>query len=201
MAYREFTLESVIPTFQLEKIDTARLFADAETVTPSAYLTTGLERKASLATAIGTEKARSELIVADVLVELREHCEKRISFFSGIDFNVDVESGLTGVCDFLVSLSPNQFYLEAPVVILVEAKNLDLKLGLGQCIAEMIAAQRFNTDKGNDIPCIYGASTTGVEWLFLKLEGKCLHLDMSTYTIERCDRILGILSSMVAQKV
>ena len=200
MSYSEFTLESVVPTFQLEKIDTVGLFSDVETVPPSAYLTTGLERKASLATAIGTEKARSELIVADVLVELREHCEKRISFFSGIDFNVDVESGLKSVCDFLVSLSPNQFYLEAPVVILVEAKNLDLKLGLGQCIAEMIAAQRFNAEQGNDIPIVYGASTTGVEWLFLKLQGKCLQLDMSTYTIERCDRILGILSSMVAQK-
>ncbi len=133
-------------------------------MSPSAYLTTGLERKASLATVIGTEKARSELIVADILVELREYCEKRISFFSGIDFNVDVESGLTGVCNFLVSLSPNQFYLEAPVLILVEAKNLDLKLGLGQCIAEMIAAQRFNAEIGNDILCVNGASTTGVEW-------------------------------------
>jgi len=197
MSYIEFTLESVVPTFQLEIIDTTALFSDVESVPPSDHLTTALGKKAALATAIGTEKARSELIVADVLVELREHCEKRISFFSGIDFNVDVESGLTGVCDFLVSLSPNQFYLEAPVVILVEAKNLDLKLGLGQCIA----AQRFNTDKGNDISTVYGASTTGVEWLFLKLHGKCLQLDMSTYTIERCDKILGILSSMVEQKV
>jgi len=135
-----------------------------------------------------------------VIVELLEHFDRRISFFSGIDFNVDVESGLTGVCDFLVSLSPNQFYLEAPIVILVEAKNLDLKLGLGQCIAEMIAAQRFNAEKGNDISTVYGASTTGVEWLFLKLQGKCLQLDMATYQIARCDRILGILSSMVAQK-
>ena len=99
-----------------------------------------------------------------------------------------------------MSLSPNQFYLEAPTIILVEAKNLDLKLGLGQCVAEMLAAQRFNAEKGNDIPCVYGASTTGVEWLFLKLQGKCLHIDMTTYTIERCDRILGILASMVAQK-
>lgn len=200
MAYSEFTLESVVPTFQLEKIDTTALFSKVESVPPSDHLTMALGKKAALATAIGTEKARSELIVADVLVELREHCEKRISFFSGIDFNVDVESGLTGVCDFLVSLSPNQFYLEAPVVILVEAKNLDLKLGLGQCVAEMLAAQRFNTERGNDISTVYGASTTGVEWLFLKLRGKCLQLDMSTYTIERCDRILGILSSMVAQK-
>lgn len=200
MAYSEFTLESVVPTFQLEKIDTIGLFSEVESVPPSDHLTTALAKKAALATAIGTEKARSELIVADVIVELLEHFDRRISFFSGIDFNVDVESGLTGVCDFLVSLSPNQFYLEAPIIILVEAKNLDLKLGLGQCIAEMLAAQRFNAEKGNDIPCIYGASTTGVEWLFLKLDDKRLHIDMATYQIARCDRILGILSSMVAQK-
>ena len=200
MSYSEFTLESVVPTFQLEKIDTVGLFSEVETVSPSAHLTTALAKKASLATAIGTEKARSELIVADVLVELLEHFDRRISLFSGIDFNVDIENGLTGVCDFLVSLSPNQFYLEAPIVILVEAKNLDLKLGLGQCVAEMLAAQRFNAEQGNDIPIVYGASTTGIEWLFLKLQGKCLQLDMSTYTIERCDRILGILSSMVSQK-
>ncbi len=104
------------------------------------------------------------------------------------------------MCDFLVSLSPEQFYLEAPIIVLVEAKNHDLKLGLGQCVAEMLAVQRFNADRGNDIPCIYGASTTGVDWIFLKLEEKCLHIDMTIYQIAQCDRILGILSSMVAQK-
>ena len=200
MAYSEFTLESVQKTFQLETVRSVGIFSEMEPVVPSAYLTTGLARKASLATAIGTEKARSEMIVADVLVELLEHFDRRISLFSGIDFNVDAEKGLTGVCDFLVSLSPEQFYLEAPVIILVEAKNLDLKLGIGQCVAEMVAAQHFNTEKGNDIPYVYGASTTGIDWQFFKLEAKRLHIDMATYTLERCDRILGILSSMVAQK-
>ncbi len=200
MAYSEFTLESVQKTFQLETVRSVGIFSEMEPVVPSAYLTTGLARKASLATAIGTEKARSEMIVADVLVELLEHFDRRISLFSGIDFNVDAEKGLTGVCDFLVSLSPEQFYLEAPVIILVEAKNLDLKLGIGQCVAEMVAAQHFNTEKGNDISYVYGASTTGIDWQFFKLEAKCLHIDMATYTLERCDRILGILASMVAQK-
>lgn len=200
MAYSNFTLETVVTEFQLEIVESAVLFSEIETVAPSAYLTTGLERKASLATAIGTEKARSELIVADVLVELREHCDRRISLFSGIDFSVDEENGLTGVCDFLVSLSPVQYLLQAPVIVLVEAKNADLKLGLGQCVAEMVAAQRFNAEKGNDIPWVYGASTTGVEWLFLKLEEKCLHIDITTYQISQCDKVLGILSSMVAQK-
>ena len=200
MAYSNFTLETVQKTFQLDTVRSVGLFSETEPVDPSAYLKMGLARKAALAAAIGTEKARSEMIVADVLVELLEHFDRRISLFSGIDFNVDAEKGLTGVCDFLVSLSPEQFYLEAPVIILVEAKNLDLKLGLGQCVAEMIAAQCFNTGKGNDIRCIYGASTTGIEWQFLKLEEKHLHIDMTSYTIERCDRLLGILASMVAQK-
>ena len=200
MAYSNWTLESVVPTFQLEKVDTVGLFSEIEPVIPSEYLTTGLAKKAPLATAIGTEKARSEMIVADVLVELLEHLDRGISLFSGIEFNVDAENGLTGVCDFLVSLSPNQFYLEAPVIILVEAKNTDVKLGLGQCVAEMLAAQRFNAEKGNDISYIYGASTTGIDWVFLKLDGKCLHIDMATYQIAQCDRVLGILSSMVAQK-
>ena len=197
MAYSEFTLETVQKTFQLDTVRSKGLFSKIEPVIPSAYLTTGLEKKAPLATAIGTEKVRSELIVADMIVELLEHFDYRISFFSGIEFNVDAEKGLTGVCDFLVSLSPEQFYLEAPIIVLVEAKNLDLKLGIGQCVAEMLAAQRFNAEKGNEIPCIYGASTTGVDWIFLKLEEKCLHIDMTIYQIAQGDRILGILSSMV----
>lgn len=200
MAYSNFTLSAARTAFQLEEVDTAGLFSDIEPVNPSPLLTAVLERKVPLATAIGTEKAKSEMIVADVLVELREHFEHRISLFSGIDFNVDDEKGLTGVCDFVISLSPVQFDLEAPVIVLVEAKNDNLEVGLGQCVAEMVAAQRFNAEQGNDIPRVYGATTTGVLWRFLRLEGQKLRIDMAPYQIERCDKVLGILASMVAQK-
>ena len=201
MSYSNFTLESVIMAFQLEKVESTGIFSKIEPIAPSAYLTTGLTKKIPLAAAIGTEKARSELIVADILVELREKFNYHISFFSGIDFSVDLESDLTGVCDFLVSLSPGQLFLEAPLIILVEAKKDDPKLGLGQCIAEMIAAQRFNAEKGNDISAVYGAATTGTEWQFLRLSEKRLQIDMEIYPIQQCDKILGILSSMVNQEV
>lgn len=199
MAYSNFTLETVREAFELETIESANIFADIEPVPPSEALVAELEKKVQLAVAIRTEKARSELIVTNVLVELREQFNRRISLFSGIDFSVDAEKELTGTCDFLISLSPEQFYLEAPVIVLVEAKNADPTLGIGQCVAEMLAAQRFNEQKGNNISCIYGATTTGTEWLFLKLEGQKLYIDMSVYAIERCDKILGILSSMVNQ--
>ena len=104
------------------------------------------------------------------------------------------------MCDFVVSLSPGQFSLKAPIIILVEAKKDDLLVGLGQCVAEMVAAQRFNAEQGNDLPRVYGTITSGIDWLFLKLEGKQLYIDMAAYQIAQCDKILGILSSMVKQK-
>ena len=200
MAYSDFTLESARAAFKLETVQSIDLFSEIEPVTPSSYFTEELRKKIPLAVAIGTEKARSELIVANVLFELREHFDRRISLFSGIDFSVDAEKGLTGVCDFLISLSPEQFFLEAPVIALVEAKNADVKLGLGQCVAEMIAAQHFNAERGNSISSVYGTTTSGTDWLFLKLEGQRLYMDMAVYTITQCDKILGILASMVDQK-
>lgn len=201
MAYSNFTLETVRKAFDIEEVDIAGLFSESEPMTPSELLTAVLARNVPLATAIGTEKAKSEMIVADVLVELREQLNLSISLFSGVDFNVDNESGLVGVCDFLISLSPVQFVLEAPVIVLVEAKKDDLEVGLGQCVAEMIAAQYFNAERGNNVLRIYGAITSGREWRFLKLEGKKLYIDMAVYPIAQCDKILGILAGMVKQKV
>ena len=200
MSYSSFTLDSVKTNFQLELDIPTSLFCDMAPVEPSAHLTTELARNVPVALAIGTEKARSEMIVGDVLLELRDHFDQQISLFSGIDFSVDAEKGLTGVCDFLVSLSPVPFVLEAPIIVLVEAKKDDVLEGIGQCVAEMIAAQQFNAERGNSISCIYGVSTTGADWRFLKLEGQKLHIDTEFYSIHACDKILGILASMVEQK-
>ncbi len=71
----------------------------------SPHLTTSLEENVLLAVSINTEKARSELIIANVLVEVRKLFQRCLSFFSGIEFTVDRELGLTGFCDFIVSLS------------------------------------------------------------------------------------------------
>ena len=200
MAYSSFTLSQVSRTFHLETVWQPALFADIEPVEPSEELTAVLKRNLPFALAMGTEKAKSELIVSQMLIELCLRFENRVSLFSGIDFNVDASAGLTGVCDFLVSLSPQLFELEAPVIILVEAKKDSLTDGLGQCVAEMVAAQRFNADAENDIPCVYGATTSGINWLFLKLAGQTLSIDLGAYPIARCDKILGILASMVSQQ-
>ncbi|MCE2415695.1 hypothetical protein J4G07_17050 [Candidatus Poribacteria bacterium] len=59
MAYSDFTLESVVTTFQLERIEVDNIFSETEPVVPSSHLTSALARNVSLAVAIGTEKGGS----------------------------------------------------------------------------------------------------------------------------------------------
>ena len=72
MAYSNFTLEAVRTTFGLETIESAGTFSEIAPVAPSDHLMTTLSRNVPLAVAIGTEKAKSEMIIANVLIELRE---------------------------------------------------------------------------------------------------------------------------------
>lgn len=62
-----------------------------------------------LALSINTEKARSELIIINILLEMKEKLSEQISLFSRIDFNVDKDRGLTCFCDY-ISKSSEQMY-------------------------------------------------------------------------------------------
>jgi hypothetical protein len=198
MAYSDFKLQEVVRKFGLtinEKVD---LFADTPERESSTILDAILKNNIALALAINTEKARSEMIIAPVLIEIKNLFSEEISLFSGVDFNVEPEQGLNGVCDFIISKSPEQLFITSPIVTIVEAKNENIKVGLGQCVAEMIAAQLFNQKEGNDIDVIYGIVTTGNMWKFLKLQNQIVYIDFSEYYIKDIQKILGILSNTIS---
>lgn len=197
MAYSNFSLSETIKQFNLIVQDKQDLFADIAKIQPSPYLEFTLNYNFSLATEINTEKSRSEMIIAPILLEIRRLTDDRISLFSGREFNVAPEKGLNGACDFLISLSDSQLMINAPVVAIVEAKKEDIIGGLGQCIAEMLAAQLFNEQENNAIPIIYGVVTSGNIWRFLKLEKNVVHIDKVEYYINQIAEILAILVSMV----
>jgi hypothetical protein len=136
-------------------------------------------------------------LVSPILVEVRRLVNNQIELFSGEEFNVDKEQGLNGFCDFLFSKSTVPYIIKAPVMMLVEAKKGELDVGLGQCVAEMIAAQMFNIREGKEISAIYGCVTSGKLWQFLKLEDKDVTIDINEYYVTPVERILGILKWMV----
>ncbi len=198
MPYSKFTLEEVLTNFHLKVVENLGKFNQLPEVYPSQFLQEALEYYLPLATAIASEKARSEFIIAPILAEVKKISNNQISLFSGIEFNVNPELGLNGFCDFIISLSTQQIVLKAPVITLVEAKNDNLRNGLAQCMAEMVAAQIFNQDKGKEIPKIYGVVTTGTAWQFIELEAQTIIIDLEEYSVYNLPKILGILTSFVS---
>lgn len=198
MPYSSFTIAQVKRQFQIEVV-IEPFFSNVPILVPGEWLTTLLQKSAPLAVTLGTEKVRSELIIAPLLFEFRELLDCQVSFFSGADFTIDLESGLNGVCDFLLTKSTSEVNIEAPAIIIIEAKKGELNAGWGQCAAEMVAAQKFNSINGQEVPTIYGSVTTGTMWQFLKLTGQVLTIDVTEYSLQPIDRILGILKWMVGE--
>lgn len=196
MAYSDFTLNELQDNFQLTLEEEIDLFSNVEPVVISRLLQEILKENIPLALAIHTEKARSEMIVTPILIEIRKMMQHHISLFSGIEFNVDKERGLNGTCDYILTLSKQQLYISAPVITIVEAKNDNIKSGLAQCAAAMIAARLFNARKEQSIKTVCGIVTTGSIWKFLKLD-EVLYIDIKEYYLEQLSKIMGIVLSIL----
>jgi hypothetical protein len=196
MAYSDFTLAELKLGFQLRVDETGSLFADAAEADLPPVLADLLARYLPLAVNVNTEKARSELLIAPVLVEFKLLHRDRISLFSGIDFTVDEAAGLKGRCDYILARSPEQLALTAPVCVLVEAKNENIVAGIPQCLAEMVGAQKFNRQQKLPEAAVYGVVTTGVLWRFLQLEGTKASVDGVEYPIQAVRKIFGILTAI-----
>jgi hypothetical protein len=191
MPFRDFSFPQVQHDLGLTLAE-ADLVSGVPAVELPAAFSERMRGDVSLALAINTEKARSEFIIAPVLSELRRMLAGSFGLFSGVEFDVDSSRGLNGFCDFILTRSPLLSVLTAPVVAIVEAKNDNLRTGLGQCIAAMVAAREFNTKSSSGVTVVHGVVTTGSAWKFLQLSGAALTLDVEEYFIAELGRIMGI---------
>ncbi len=195
MAYNQFSLDDVKQKLGVTLRETVDLFGGVPSVVPSSLLQETLRDAAPIALAVSTEKSRSEMIIAPILLEVRRRHKGLVSLFSGTEFNVDEARGLVGYCDWLMTRSPEQLAIEAPVLAVVEAKNENLRQGVAQCVAEMVAAQSFNAQRGQD-RVVHGAITTGDVWRFLRLRGTQVEIDLTMYYLHELEKVLGILIAM-----
>lgn len=200
MPYSQFTtITKVKEAFQLSTIEGVRFLPKIAPISPSETLRDYLEETVPIAIATGSEKARSELIITPVLVEVRRILDRQVSLFSGEDFTIDESLGLNGRCDFLISRSPEMLAIEAPAIVIISAKQADLKTGIGQCVAEMVAAQKFNESKNKSISTIYGSVSNGVQWQFIKLEKQTISINLTIYSLPPVEQILGFFVWMVRE--
>ena len=196
MAFSEFTLEQVVRVLGVE-VREAELFAGIAPAPVPEWLPGWLDRGTRLA--LISEKARSEFIVVPILLAGREQSGERLAIFSGQRLDVDPVKGLVGECDFILAIGPAVPPLRAPVVTIVEAKKNDVEAGLGQCIAQMVAAQRFNEQAGRPTASTYGCVTTGETWQFLRLAGTTAQLDRKRYYLDNVGGILGVIQAILRE--
>ena len=196
MAYSEFSLSKVKKDFDLIEKST-NLFANIGIFEISDWLKETLDISIKLALSSSSEKARSEFIVAPIMLELKRKNMDEFTIFSGERLDVDEDQGLKGECDFILSKGPISSTIQAPIFSLVEAKKNDIKEGLGQCVAQMLGAQLFNQREGNKIEVIYGCVTTGETWQFLQLKENIIFIDAIRYYLSELNKVMWIFQYII----
>jgi len=196
MAFTDFTLETAESQLGV-RARAGDLFPDLTPAPVPGWLSDFLARGMQLA--LVSEKARSEFIVGPILLACREQSGGVLAIFSGQRLDVDPARGLQGECDFILALSDPVPRLRAPIVTVVEAKKNDIEAGLGQCIAQLVAARDYNQREKAGIPAVYGCVTTGEAWQFLRLEGAAVTVDRTRVYIDNVGKILGAFAAVVAR--
>ncbi len=194
MAYSNYSLEQVEEKFGIiSKVEA--IFPTIQPLTKSSWLEQTLSFVSKLP--IRTEKAKSELFVMPLLLELRNRNDNFFTIYSGENLDANKKIGLTGECDFIIAKEIQSASINYPILQVVEAKKHDIELGLGQCAAQLLGARIFNEKRNIQIPIIYGCVTNKSEWQFLKLENNVIYVHNYSFTFSEIDYVLGAFQYII----
>lgn len=197
MAFNDFKYPKVVTELGLTETSPRDLFAGVPAVPPGDILLGSLERGRRLGPGAHNEFSRSVWMVGPVLGEVWDRYDGTVCLIGGAEFEADPAARPTGACDFVFGRGPQRPVVVAPLLVVFEAKRDSIPEGLGQCIAGMVGAQRFNRREGAPIDPMYGCVTTGSLWKFLRLTGSGLEVDQREYTVTQTDQLLGIMMHMI----
>jgi len=191
--YSDFTLDHLQEIFGVRNQITDLNLTSYE-ITPSDWLKLSLEKSQLIPTF--RVKAKSELLVMPVLVELTCLNVNKFNLFSGYTFDVDSSQALKGQCGFILTKSLS-LYITTPIIIIFEAKDDNLHKWVGQCGSQMYAARLFNQMKHEPVDIIHGAVTNGYQWLFLRLENNILWVNRWPYSLHNLAELLGVWQKVI----
>lgn len=195
MAYSDFSLDDLQEKFGLTN-RRQRLFLTVAPVTEiSDWLRESLQAVEELP--VLSEKAKSEIIIMPLLLELRKRNDKFFTIFSGDNLTANEAQGLKGECDFIIAKDTGSFNVNYPILQVVEAKKSDLEIGVPQCAAQMLGAKIYNEKKKQPLSVIYGCVTTGYNWLFMRLTEELLLIDTHTYYLGNLGELLGAFQLII----
>ncbi len=138
-----------------------------------------------------SEASRAEAVIFPILREVYKGYHERFALW--IQKTIAYNDKLNGTPDYLVATKSalGKTVLAKPLVLLVEAKKNDFEQGWGQCLAELVAAQKIND---NVADAVYGIVTDGKLWEFGKLQGDIFTKNIEGVTVDQLARLFGALS-------
>jgi len=141
-----------------------------------------------------SEASRCENVIYPLLLEASRHIVSDYSLWS--HKSIVADATLSGTPDYIIAsrskLGKNVFGL--PLVLVVEAKQNDFTEGWGQCLAELVAAQKLNEQP--DYP-VYGIVTDGELWQFGKLHETQFTQEVTRSTIDDIEKVFGSLYAVI----
>ena len=107
---------------------------------------------------------------------------------------------LNGTPDYFISTRSElgKTVVGSPLILLVEAKKNDFEQGWGQCLAELVAAQKINAKNMNgsaDFP-VYGIVTDGTLWQFGRLIGDTFTQNRADFALTNLPTLFGAVDSV-----
>jgi hypothetical protein len=137
-----------------------------------------------------SEAARTDLVITPILREVYKSFHERYSFW--IQKPIAYNDKLNGTPDYLIATRSalGKTVLDLPLVVVVEAKKNDFEQGWGQCLAELVAAQKINDNLNKPV---YGIVTDGELWKFGKLVGNTFTSNLEGYTVGDLAELFGAI--------
>ena len=140
-----------------------------------------------------SEASRCEAIIFPVLREVYKAYADNYALW--IREPIIYDETLSGTPDYFVATKSElgMTVVGTPLIILVEAKKNDFEQGWGQCLSELVAAQKINADP--DIP-LYGIVSDGKLWEFGHLVGDAFTQNRTSFTLDDVSTLFGAVDAV-----
>jgi hypothetical protein len=141
-----------------------------------------------------SEASRCENIIYPIIREVYKSFVDKYSLWSHKSISYDDQ--LNGTPDYIISTKSElgKTVLGLPVVLVAEAKQNNFIEGWGQCLAELVAAQKINEQ---ETIAVYGIVTDGELWQFGKLMSNIFTKHNTSLTINSIDNLFQAIGYLL----
>ena len=199
MAFSDFkSIAEVQAKFSIKASKEALIEVVEEPLTPSEWFQQEFAFNMQQFNFAESEMARCQALIFPVLREVyKAYAEAYVLW---IDESLAYDETLTGTPDYFIATKSELGgrILGTPLIIVVEAKKNDFEIGWGQCLAELIAAQKINAQniKEHAALPVYGIVTDGVTWQFGRLVGDIFVENIMPFSLGDLPRLFGAIDTV-----